>query len=66
MMSIDRFRGCLVGLATGDAVGTTLQFKPPVTFEPGVVVRSATTPMRLPACSNVRCKIIPITNTVPR
>jgi ADP-ribosyl-[dinitrogen reductase] hydrolase len=24
----DRFRGCLLGLAVGDAVGTTLEFKP--------------------------------------
>ena len=30
----DRFRGCLVGLAVGDALGTTLEFKPPGTFEP--------------------------------
>ena len=30
----DRFRGCLLGLATGDALGTTLEFKPPDTFEP--------------------------------
>ena len=30
----DRFRGCLVGLATGDALGTTLEFRPPGTFEP--------------------------------
>ena len=29
-----RFRGCLLGLAAGDAVGTTLEFKPPGTFEP--------------------------------
>ena len=29
----DRFRGCLLGLATGDALGTTLEFKPPGTFE---------------------------------
>ncbi len=36
-MSIDqkaRFRGCLLGLAVGDAVGTTLEFKPPGTFSP--------------------------------
>ena len=25
----DRFRGCLLGLAAGDALGTTLEFKPP-------------------------------------
>ena len=30
----DRFRGCLLGLAVGDALGTTLEFKPPGTFEP--------------------------------
>lgn len=30
----DRFRGCLGGLAIGDAVGTTLEFKRPGTFEP--------------------------------
>lgn len=30
----ERFRGCLLGLATADAVGTTLEFKPPGSFEP--------------------------------
>jgi ADP-ribosylglycohydrolase len=30
----DRYRGCLLGLAVGDALGTTLEFKPPGTFEP--------------------------------
>ena len=30
----DRFRGCLLGLAVGDAVGTTLEFEPPGSFEP--------------------------------
>ena len=30
----DRFRGCLPGLATGDAVGTTLEFMPPGSFDP--------------------------------
>ena len=30
----DHFRGCLLGLATGDALGTTLEFKWPGTFEP--------------------------------
>lgn len=29
----DRFRGCLLGLAVGDAVGTTLEFRPRGTFE---------------------------------
>lgn len=31
---LDRFQGCLLGLAVGDAVGTTLEFKPPGSFEP--------------------------------
>ncbi|MBX3177605.1 MAG: ADP-ribosylglycohydrolase family protein [Candidatus Hydrogenedentes bacterium] len=30
----DRFIGCLTGLATGDAVGTTLEFKAPGSFTP--------------------------------
>lgn len=30
----DRFRGCLLGLAAGDALGTTLEFIPPGSFEP--------------------------------
>ena len=30
----DRFRGCLVGLAVGDALGTTLEFSPPGSFDP--------------------------------
>lgn len=30
----ERYRGALVGLAAGDALGTTLEFKPPGTFEP--------------------------------
>ena len=30
----DRFRGCLLGLAAGDALGTTLEFKSPGTFDP--------------------------------
>jgi ADP-ribosyl-[dinitrogen reductase] hydrolase len=30
----DRFRGCLLGLAAGDAVGTTVEFMPPGTFAP--------------------------------
>src|SRR5262245_19633419 len=34
MNSIDRFRGCLLRLATGDAVGTTLEFRARGTFEP--------------------------------
>jgi ADP-ribosylglycohydrolase len=34
METLDRFRGCLLGLAIGDAVGTTLEFKPPGSFSP--------------------------------
>jgi len=30
----DRYRGALLGLAVGDALGTTLEFKPPGTFKP--------------------------------
>lgn len=32
--AVDRARGALVGLAVGDAVGTTLEFRPPGSFEP--------------------------------
>jgi ADP-ribosyl-[dinitrogen reductase] hydrolase len=31
---LDRFRGCLVGLAVGDALGTSVEFKPRGTFAP--------------------------------
>lgn len=31
---LERYRGALLGLAAGDAVGTTLEFKRPGTFEP--------------------------------
>lgn len=34
MQLIERYRGCLLGLAVGDAVGTTLEFEPPGTFTP--------------------------------
>src|SRR5512143_2216773 len=30
----ERYRGCLLGLAAGDALGTTLEFKRPGTFKP--------------------------------
>ena len=30
----DRYRGCLLGLAAGDALGTALEFQMPGTFEP--------------------------------
>ena len=33
METKDRFRGCLLGLAVGDAVGTTLEFKSPGSFK---------------------------------
>ena len=33
-LSLERFQGCLIGLAVGDAVGTTLEFRKPGTFEP--------------------------------
>jgi hypothetical protein len=29
----DRYRGCLIGLAVGDALGTALEFKRPGTFK---------------------------------
>jgi ADP-ribosyl-[dinitrogen reductase] hydrolase len=34
METIDRYRGSLLGLACGDALGTTLEFKAPGTFKP--------------------------------
>lgn len=34
MEQLDRFKGCLIGLAVGDAVGTTLEFKRPGSFKP--------------------------------
>ena len=34
MFSQDRFRGCLLGLACGDAVGTTVEFKARRMFPP--------------------------------
>lgn len=34
MNIIDRYKGSLLGLACGDAVGTTLEFKQPGSFEP--------------------------------
>jgi ADP-ribosylglycohydrolase len=34
MERIKRYRGCLLGLAVGDALGTTLEFKPPGSFTP--------------------------------
>jgi len=34
METTERYRGSLLGLAVGDAVGTTLEFKPPGSFAP--------------------------------
>ncbi|WP_440111374.1 ADP-ribosylglycohydrolase family protein [Paenibacillus sp. QZ-Y1] len=34
MLQKDRFHGCLTGLAVGDALGTTVEFSSPGTFEP--------------------------------
>jgi hypothetical protein len=34
LMFCDRYRGSLLGLAVGDALGTTLEFKAPGTFKP--------------------------------
>jgi ADP-ribosylglycohydrolase len=34
METIERYRGCLLGLAAGDALGTTLEFRPPGSFSP--------------------------------
>jgi len=31
---VERYRGCLVGLAAGDALGTTVEFRSPGSFEP--------------------------------
>jgi ADP-ribosylglycohydrolase len=34
MDKLQRYKGCLTGLAVGDALGTTLEFSPPGSFEP--------------------------------
>ena len=34
VITLDRYRGCLLGLAAGDALGTTLEFRSPGAFEP--------------------------------
>lgn len=34
LAKLDRYRGCLLGLAAGDALGTTLEFRQPGSFEP--------------------------------
>lgn len=37
MNNLNKYQGCLVGLAVGDALGTTLEFKPKGIVEAGVV-----------------------------
>ena len=32
--TIERYRGSILGLAAGDAIGTTVEFQPPGSFEP--------------------------------
>jgi ADP-ribosyl-[dinitrogen reductase] hydrolase len=44
----DRFRGCLLGLAVGDALGAQVEFQPPGTF-PSVTDMVGGGPHRLPA-----------------
>lgn len=34
MEALQRYRGCLLGLAVGDAVGTALEFRSPGSFKP--------------------------------
>jgi ADP-ribosylglycohydrolase len=34
MSDLDKYKGSLIGLAVGDALGTTLEFRPPGTFTP--------------------------------
>lgn len=34
LAQLERYRGCLLGLAAGDALGTTVEFEPPGAFEP--------------------------------
>ena len=34
MEKLERYRGCLLGLAVGDALGTTLEFRTPGSFKP--------------------------------
>ena len=46
-LDVDRFRGCLLGLAVGDALGTTLEFKPPGSFTP-ITDMQGGGPFRLP------------------
>lgn len=45
---IDRYRGAMLGLAAGDALGTTLEFKPPGSFTPSTDMQGGG-PFRLAA-----------------
>jgi ADP-ribosyl-[dinitrogen reductase] hydrolase len=48
LMDRERFRGALLGLAVGDAIGTTVEFSPPGSFEP-VTDMVGGGPFKLPA-----------------
>lgn len=47
MELLDRYRGALLGLAVGDALGTTLEFQPPGSFKP-IIDMIGGGPFRLP------------------
>lgn len=40
MSDISRYRGSLLGLAVGDALGTTVEFKAPGSYPDGLVAQS--------------------------
>lgn len=48
MALLDRFRGCLLGLAVGDAVGTSVEFQARGSFDP-VTDMTGGGPFGLPA-----------------
>ena len=48
LMDRERFRGALLGLAVGDAIGTTVEFSPPGSFQP-VTDMIGGGPFKLPA-----------------
>lgn len=48
MQTIDRYRGALLGLAAGDALGATVEFRAPGTFPPVTGITGGG-PFRLPA-----------------
>ena len=51
---LERYRGCLLGLACGDAVGTTVEFMPRGTFTP-VTGMTGGGPFALRAGQWLRC-----------